>query len=256
MNTEITEQEIQKEKEKTKYHIMDVGKVGCTFSHSLRTRLNKHDKSKLSEPEASMFAKHGKKLSELKYGTKEYSKEIEDMKKDCLLHHYKYNSNHPEHYENGVNDMNLIDIIEMLCDWIASCDRTKDGNFQESLKINMERFNIQEPLRSIILRSERYFYNIYIILFDSSNGKVIFKHGYSNFVEIDDNVGFEKLKNYPYVGDAMKKTISEYINSSSFALDLDSSELSFECPVKTNEIFEENGIDSSKLVLRLILNYV
>jgi hypothetical protein len=34
----------------------------------------------------------------------------------ALKHHYENNRHHPEHFKNNIDDMNLIDLIEMLCD--------------------------------------------------------------------------------------------------------------------------------------------
>ena len=38
------------------------------------------------------------------------------------------NRHHPEHFgEDGIRGMNLPDVVEMLCDWKAASERTKDG---------------------------------------------------------------------------------------------------------------------------------
>ena len=41
----------------------------------------------------------------------------------ALQHHYEDNCHHPEHYRNGIHDMNMVDLIEMLCDWRAAIKR-------------------------------------------------------------------------------------------------------------------------------------
>ena len=40
-----------------------------------------------------------------------------------LAHHYAHNSHHPEHYENGIAGMDLLDLVEMFCDWKAASER-------------------------------------------------------------------------------------------------------------------------------------
>ena len=45
-----------------------------------------------------------------------------------LQHHYRHNAHHPEHYEDGVAGMDLLDLVEMFCDWKAASERNpKDG---------------------------------------------------------------------------------------------------------------------------------
>jgi len=53
--------------------------------------------------------------------------------------------------------MNLIDLVEMLCDWSASCARYKDGNILTSISINTERFNISPDLASILRNTAELF---------------------------------------------------------------------------------------------------
>jgi hypothetical protein len=45
--------------------------------------------------------------------------------------------------------MNLIDLIELFCDWKASSLRHNNGNLLKSIEINAKRFNISEQLTKI-----------------------------------------------------------------------------------------------------------
>jgi hypothetical protein len=45
--------------------------------------------------------------------------------------------------------MNLMDIVEMFCDWKASVKRTKDGDINKSIEINSERFKMSPQLVNI-----------------------------------------------------------------------------------------------------------
>ena len=56
---------------------------------------------------------------------------------------------------NGIEDMNLLDITEMLCDWKASCERQKNGNLLKSIEMNAERFHIDKQLTQILINSAR-----------------------------------------------------------------------------------------------------
>lgn len=83
------------------------------------------------------------------YGSKEYKQYLEELK-PALKHHYKNNNHHPEHYDNGIDDMDLFDIVEMIADWMAATLRHNDGNIFKSLNVNKERFNMSEQLYNIL----------------------------------------------------------------------------------------------------------
>lgn len=98
-----------------------------------------HDDSKLEEPEKETFDKYTPKLKNSTYGGEEYNSFLKGMDK-ALKHHYENNSHHPEHYENGISDMDMFDVVEMFFDWKCATERHDDGNILESIKINKERF--------------------------------------------------------------------------------------------------------------------
>lgn len=141
--------ELEKSYNDTKAHINKVIEYGDIFSAKLEHQIMNHDKSKLETPELELFAYYGPILSKLTYGSDEYKENLKKMG-EALQHHYANNSHHPEHYKNGINDMNLFDIIEMLMDWKASGERTNDGSLEKSLEINIKRFHIDDQLASIL----------------------------------------------------------------------------------------------------------
>ena len=55
------------------------------------------------------------------------STNIDTKFKPAIDHHYANNRHHPEHWPNGINDMTLMDLIEMLADWKAATARNKNG---------------------------------------------------------------------------------------------------------------------------------
>lgn len=133
----------------TKRHIKTVAKFLKIISKELRKRGKSHDKSKLLPPEKDFFDIYTPKLKSLTYGSEEYKRNLEGLQV-ALKHHYALNSHHPEYYVNGIADMTLVDVIEMLCDWKAATLRHDDGNIDKSLEINKERFNISEQLVSVL----------------------------------------------------------------------------------------------------------
>jgi hypothetical protein len=115
----------------------------------LHQRAIYHDASKLESPEVEGFDEAAGTLSELTYGSDEYKAALARLK-PALDHHYANNSHHPEYYADGVNDMTLLDLIEMLCDWKAATERHDDGDIRKSLKINEQRFCIDYQLAKIL----------------------------------------------------------------------------------------------------------
>ena len=115
----------------------------------LSERAHAHDDSKLESPEKEMFDQFTPLLKSLEYGSDEYKKALGEMGM-ALKHHYDNNSHHPEHYENGIDGMSLLDLIEMLCDWQASWTSTVKGTSEETLEYDKMRFGMSDQLFEII----------------------------------------------------------------------------------------------------------
>lgn len=133
----------------TMRHIERVRNLLNKMVKALLERGEAHDQSKMYTPEVELFAEHTYILKDLTYGSEEYELSRKKLQV-ALAHHYANNSHHPEHYKNGIDDMNLLDIVEMLCDWTASSERHNDGNIRKSLVKNAERFNIHPQLVRIL----------------------------------------------------------------------------------------------------------
>lgn len=112
-------------------------------------RISTHDRSKLAPPEVSVFTEFTSKLAGSTYGSEEYYERLKSMK-PALDSHYDNNRHHPEHFPNGVDGMNLIDLVEMICDWKAASLRHDNGNINKSIEINTERFNLSPQLVKIL----------------------------------------------------------------------------------------------------------
>lgn len=138
----------------TQKHIEMVRKYIRFIIDKIDIRGVKHDASKLETPEVEAFAEHTSILKNLTYGSDDYNKQLEKLK-PALEHHYAANRHHPEHFVNGVNDMTLVDLIEMFCDWKASTLRQNDGNLLKSIELNAERFNIDPQLKQILINTAR-----------------------------------------------------------------------------------------------------
>ena len=137
-------------KARVEYYIQQI-----TTELDLRGKL--HDESKLYEPEKSILDKMSLNLSKVKYGSKEYEAQREKPEfQKYLNHHYKNNRHHIEYHKKGVEDMNLIDLIEMLADWQASTERTMNGDLKKSIKYNQEKHGYPDIIQQILLNTVEY----------------------------------------------------------------------------------------------------
>lgn len=138
----------------TKKHIDRVRALLDLFIYDINRMKADHDKSKLENPEKSVFDEVTPVLKNLTYGSPEYKEQLSLMG-NALKHHYAHNRHHPEHFSNGINDMNLMDLLEMLADWKAATERHEDGDLNKSIEINEERFGISSQLCNILLNTAR-----------------------------------------------------------------------------------------------------
>jgi hypothetical protein len=165
-------------------HIDNVKKMIRKIINQLELRGRLHDASKLVEPEVSTFNIYTEKLKNSTYGSEEYKQFLKEMK-PALDHHYKENRHHPEHFkkfvcngcfreydnlpercccgysqfqeEPNMDQMNMIDLMEMFCDWKAATLRHSNGDLMKSIEINSERFKISPQLQRIFKNSVKLF---------------------------------------------------------------------------------------------------
>ncbi len=133
-------------------HIKRVNELLLFASMELMVRAQIHDQSKLEEHEKPYFDEETPKLKDLKYDTPEYKESLSKLSV-ALKHHYANNPHHPEHYGNGIDGMNLFDVVEMFFDWKAATERNKDGNIYTSIEANKTRFKMSDQLANIFLNT-------------------------------------------------------------------------------------------------------
>lgn len=166
----------------TQEHIYEVRRRIKSIIHELSSRAQYHDQSKLESPEIEIFTEYTPKLKTSTYGSDEYKGFLKGMGV-ALKHHYEHNSHHPEHYKkyvcNGcfkefkvvqpnwcdvcgysmfqeepdISQMDLLDIVEMFCDWKAATIRHNDGDILKSIEFNKKRFKYSEELEQIFINT-------------------------------------------------------------------------------------------------------
>ena len=143
-------------KVETYKHIEKVREYIQQFIVKIYSRALEHDRAKLEDPELEVFTEYTPKLSELTYDSPEYRECLEKMN-GTLQHHYAQYRHHPEHFDHGIEDMNLIDIVEMFCDWKAASERQLDGNLLKSIEKNANRFNMDPQLKRILINTAKVY---------------------------------------------------------------------------------------------------
>jgi len=151
----MTEQKPYDSQADTLLHIKRVAELLGIVAAEMIHRGAIHDDSKLEDPEKTYFDMYTPLLKHSTYESEEY-KGFRTQLKVALDHHYANNSHHPEHYENGIDGMNLFDVIELFMDWKAAGERHADGNIYKSIEINKDRFKMSDQLVNIFNNTAKF----------------------------------------------------------------------------------------------------
>ena len=120
-------------KNDTRRHIKRVAYYLHICKKELTKKAKLHDFDKIhDETEKAMFDEYSSNLKHCTYGSEEYKSFLDGLK-PALDIHYANNRHHPEHFADGIRGMNLLDVLEMICDWKASSERHADGNIYRSI---------------------------------------------------------------------------------------------------------------------------
>lgn len=149
MDINVPPQMLLEHDKETEKHIAEVQENIGEFIDELKYRAFIHDVSKFKEPERSIYALALPKLKDTVFGSKEYENLLCEVS-EALKHHYKNNRHHPEFHKNGIEDMDLVDLMEMVADWKAATKRNKDGDIFKSIEINTKRYEISPQLAKIL----------------------------------------------------------------------------------------------------------
>lgn len=90
-----------------------------------------HDESKYSGEELPLLA----------------TKTPEDHDK-AMEHHYKVNRHHPEHFQNGINGMCVVDLMEMYSDWLSDAEE-EGADFLQVLEEKQRKYQFSNDLKNI-----------------------------------------------------------------------------------------------------------
>ena len=134
-------------------HCLNVKQALGKIISNLQNRAEMHDYSKLEDDEFDAVI-HYQKLDGLKYGSDAYKAKMNEIRQftgEGWHLHCQRNSHHPEHHQH-IDDMNLLDIIEMVCDWKAAnaTYNTSGQSFRDSAAACMERYDFNDSQKWVI----------------------------------------------------------------------------------------------------------
>jgi hypothetical protein len=114
--------------EENEAHIAEFQQAIEDLCSALKRRAKTHDASKLKEPELTQYTEAEHELEKFKPGSKSY---LTFAQKHSIIldRHYSKNPHHVEHFENGFDDMTILDLIDVLVDWKLDCG---DGDWGSS----------------------------------------------------------------------------------------------------------------------------
>jgi hypothetical protein len=75
------------------------------------------------------------------------SDEVDNEGKKRILSHLRKTLHDSR---SRINGMDLLDIVEMLCDWKAATLRHADGDLRKSIEINQDRFGYSDQMKNIL----------------------------------------------------------------------------------------------------------
>lgn len=142
---------------KVRAHIHRVQSEMMKLINVLHSRVEHHDASKVLKGIEKDGWEHMDAEKCYEYGTPQYFDKI-NRYNWVLNMHYKNNSHHPEHYDCDISKMDLIDLTEMLCDWVSY----KDGSLSyldaiEIIDQQSKRFGLSPELTEILLNTLKRF---------------------------------------------------------------------------------------------------
>jgi hypothetical protein len=129
-------------------HIHQVRDNIDVFVAEMLRRGRVHDASKFSDVEKPRLDEVLPLLQGVAYGSPAWE-EVINRAAPALAHHFRHNSHHPEHHGNaGIAGMDLFDVVEMVCDWMAAARR----NPADGVKVayNVAKFGIEPQMAAII----------------------------------------------------------------------------------------------------------
>ena len=147
----------------THMHKVHVDSLMRDVASEIRRRGKSHDTSKFSGIEASLGEMYYEDYNKINVLNPKETDVNTYEKKMAAAHieHFKRNDHHIEHFENGLSDMNLIQLTELVCDILAHMMEkgySKHDCVDKIGSILKSRYDAPDELVSIVAHTVEYLY--------------------------------------------------------------------------------------------------
>jgi hypothetical protein len=125
------------------------------INNELVKRMYCHDNDKISDDIIfDVYEEYNSKLRAEKYDSPMFKEYARIMHPGVVRHtskerHHFYDRNNP--MEN--KEVDLIDLIEVLSDWVGATQRDKNINIESALEHNFNKYNIPEDFRTLMMNT-------------------------------------------------------------------------------------------------------
>jgi len=140
-------------------HKEDIAKMLAKFAGEISYRSAIHDNSKFDTDEFNACSENVNEFGKHEFDSPG-ERELRLRLSDAFSSHRKKNRHHPEHFDNGIDGMNLIDLLEMVADWRSASNRNAGDSIRKSLPIVQEKYKISPQLMNVLTNTIRDF-NMY-----------------------------------------------------------------------------------------------
>lgn len=123
----------------------------ATVSRDINTRARHHDQSSLNGSEFRIYEEHFDELQKYPMFDPRRDAVLKEMRVATMYHH-NANDHHPEHFDDGINGMNLIQMIEFVAD-IMSQSEQNGIDVYEMLPLLKDQYDISSQLYQVILNT-------------------------------------------------------------------------------------------------------
>lgn len=120
------------------------------LARELERRADLHDITKLQLDELEGFIEINQIARKHPFGSREYNESLKNNQAIAL--HFSRNQHHPEHYPDGIEDMDFCDFIEMVCDWIGASRTYNTTKWDDVVAEQQRRFPIM-PWRLAVIEN-------------------------------------------------------------------------------------------------------
>jgi hypothetical protein len=150
----IKEKDIKQFFIKTNKHIGNIKKILDYIKEQINDRGNNHDKSKFNKNEIDGWIL-GSNLEQLDKNSDEYN-QAKKLYDNAYKIHHKQNRHHPEYFKHGFSDMNVVDVVEIIADWMMDAVE-ENKSFEQIVNEKQKEFNFDNAIRNLLINSAKEF---------------------------------------------------------------------------------------------------